>query len=701
MIAICKREFQSLFHNVTGWIFFGVTMFFYGLYFNLNQLRQGYGNISYTLSGIMFIFLITAPILTMRIFAEERRSKTDQLVMTAPISTIKIVLGKYLALVAAFTICVALMALSPILLSFFGEVPWVSSYVALLGFYLYGLVCLAIGMWASSLTENQIIAAVLSFVLLFLGYVMTNLTNMISQTGNLLTKVLNCYDIYTPLQDFLGGNLNLVNVTYYVSLVVLCIFLTYEGIQKRRWSVSSRKITFSVFSGVTFVVGLVVIVLLNAGVRAIPSTYTALDFTEQQLYSLTDTTKDYLKTLNQDVTLYYYNTKSAADATVSKLLTNYKTASKHITVKYINPTNNPDFGKQFNEDSIASDSVVVASESAHKVLTYSDLYELTVDYNSYNYVPTGFDGEGKLTAAINYVTSEKRPVIYTLSGHNESTFAGGFAEAAEKANIKLETLNFLAADGVPEDAEAVIIHAPQMDLTADDVTKLRAYLEKGGTLITTLNFQTIDSMNNLKDLLNDYAVTVKNGMVVEQGESSYYQSPYYLLPTVSDAAVNGTLAGSLSVFVPYSLGLSYEENENYTYTPLMTTSEYAFLSEAKEPSDTIAPKDTDEVGPFTIALNATADNGSSLYLYGSAYTFTDSADQMVSGRNSMLFGQLLTTVADVDADSSIVVPVKSFDKPTLTVTEYAIRMYGWLWCIIIPAGSIVAGIAIWALRRRK
>ena len=74
---------------------------------------------------------------------------------------------------------------------------------------------------------------------------------------------------------------------------------------------------------------------------------------------------------------------------------------------------------------------------------------------------------------------------------------------------------------------------------------------------------------------------------------------------------------------------------------------------------------------------------------------------MVSGRNSMLFGQLLTTVADVDADSSIVVPVKSFDQPTLTVTEYAIRMYGWLWCIIIPAGSILAGIVIWAVRRRK
>ncbi|MBP5266053.1 MAG: ABC transporter permease, partial [Lachnospiraceae bacterium] len=224
MTAIFKREFRALFQNITGWIFIGVTMAFYGLYFTLYQLIQGYGSISYTLSGIVFVMLLTAPILTMRIFSEERRSKTDQLIMTSPVSTLQVVLGKYLALAATFTICIALMALSPLLLQFFGEVPFLTGYVALLGFYFYGLTCLAIGMFASSLTENQLISAVLSFVLLFLGYIMTNLTNMISSTGNVLTKILNCYDLYTPLNDFLGGNLKLVNLMYYISVILLCIF---------------------------------------------------------------------------------------------------------------------------------------------------------------------------------------------------------------------------------------------------------------------------------------------------------------------------------------------------------------------------------------------------------------------------------------------------------------------------------------------
>ena len=713
MTAIFKREFRALFCNVTGWIFIGVTMAFYGLYFTLYQLMQGYGSIGYTLGAIVFVMLLTAPILTMRIFSEERKNKTDQLIMTAPVSTMKIVLGKYFALAATFTICVGLMALSPLLLSFFGEVPFLTGYVALLGFYFYGLTCLAIGMFASSLTENQLISAVLSFVLLFLGYVMTNLTNMISSTGNLLTKILNCYDLYTPLNDFLGGNLNLVNLAYYISVILLCLFLTYEGIQKRRWSVSSRKISFSVFSSVTFALGLVIIVLLNVGVRAIPSTYTALDFTESGLYSLSDTSKEYLKTLDQDVTLYYYNTKSASDDTVKKLLTNYKTASKHIKVKYVNPTTNPDFASQFNEEKINSDSVVVATENAHKVIAYNELYELTTDYSSMSYVPTGFDGEGQITSAIHYVTSEDRPVVYTLSGHNETEIGGSFAEALDKANIDVENLNFLAADAVPDDADVLLIHAPQMDFSNDDVKKLESYLDAGGQLIVTLDFKSVNELPKFTAVLEKYGITVKNGIVAEGDSDAYYQSQYYLLPTVSGDEVNGDLAGSLSVFVPLSLAFGYEDKEGFTYTPLMTSSEESYLKSfasaeeavstvnGQQVLDEVKKEDGDEAGPFTLAMNVTADNGSSIYLYGSAYTFTESANEIVSGRNQRLFGQLITTICSGGEDNSVVVPVKSFDAPSLTVTDYAIHMYGMLWGILLPLASIILGIVIFVVRRRK
>ena len=708
MTAIFKREFRALFCNVTGWIFVGVTMFFYGLYFTIIQLMQGYGNIAHTLSAITFITLITAPIVTMRIFSEERKNKTDQLIMTAPVSTIKIVLGKYLALAATFGICIILMALSPLLLSFFGEVPFLTGYVALLGFFVYGLTALAIGMFVSSLTENQLISAVVSFVLLFLGYVMTNLTNMISASGNVLTKVLNCYDLYTPVNDFMGGNMNLVNLVYYLSIIALCLFLTYEGIQKRRWSVSSRKISFSVFSSVTFVLGLVIIVLLNVGVRAIPSTYTALDFTEQGLYSLTKTSKNFLKTLEQDVTLYHVGTKSSADETVVKLLTNYKTASKHIKVKYINPNENPNFAASFGEDSIANDSIVVKCGDVHKVIGYTDLYELDVDYSTYSYVPKGFDGEGEITAAIHYVTSGERPIVYTLSGHNEAQLDDSFMEAVTKSNIDMENLNFLAADGVPEDADALLIHGPKMDFSDDDITKLQAYLDQGGEMIVTLDYDSISSLPKFRKLLTNYGVTVSDGVVGDFNEDSVYQSFFYLLPVVSGDAVNGDLAGSLSVFVPTSVAFSTDESkEDVTYTALMTTSDEAGLisfdrlAESVENNSTVSKEDFEDFGTKTVALNVTSDSGCSIYLYGSSYIFKSEADSIVAGRNVRLFSQLMHTVADMETSDSIVVPAKMYDAPSLTVTDYAIHMYGMLWGILLPLASIILGIVIFVLRRRK
>ncbi|MCR5640008.1 MAG: Gldg family protein [Lachnospiraceae bacterium] len=713
MLAICKRELRGLFTSVTGWIFVGVNMAFYGLYFLLNQLIQGYGNIAFTLEQLPFIIIVTAPILSMRIFSEERKNKTDQLILTAPVSTLQIVLGKFLALAACFGICVVLMGISPLLLSFFGEVTYSNSYVALLGFSLYGLTCLAIGMVVSSLTENQIIAAVSSFVLLFIGYVMTNLTQMISSTGNLLTKVLNCYDIYTPMRDFMGGNLNLVHVVYYLSLIVLCIFLTYEGIQKRRWNVSSKKISFSVFSGVTFVLGLVVIVLLNVGVRAIPSTYTALDFTKQGLYSLTDTTKDYLKNVDEDVTIYYYNTKASADETIVKLLTNYKTANSHIAVKYVNPESNPDFGAKYEASDLAVDSVIVEGPYAYKVINYMDLYEGNMDYYTGNYSASGFDGEGQITSAISYVLTKERPVIYALSGHNETPISGNFSEALEKANMELKNLNFLTEDAVPEDAQLLIIHAPQMDFSADDVKKLQAYLDAGGQMMVTVDFKALDSIHNFLEVLSGYGITVTEGLVAEDDTQAYYQSQYYLLPQVSSEEVNGELAGALKVFFPYSVAFSYGEQEGVTYTPLMQSSDVSYVKTFASVDEAIASVNEqaglnaitkeagDAEGPFTVGLNVTAESGCNIYLYGSPYAFTDEADSIVSGRNAQLFSQLLVTVTDTDTSENIVVGVKNYDAPTLTVSTYARRMYALLWIGLIPIGSIILGIIIWAMRRRR
>ena len=241
MIAILKREWKSYFQNITGWLFIAAVLALYGLYFLAYNLRAGYPYVSYTLSAISFIMLIAVPILTMRSMAEERHSRTDQLVLTAPVSLGKMIFGKFLAMVGVFTVAVAVIAVTPLVLAAFGTVPMGENYVAVLGFWLYGCTCIAVGMLASALTESQVIAAVVAFAFLFLGYMMNSITGLIGD--HLITKVLGAYDLYTPLQSFMSGCLDLTGVVYFVSVTALCLFLTCQCVQKRRWSMTTKKLT--------------------------------------------------------------------------------------------------------------------------------------------------------------------------------------------------------------------------------------------------------------------------------------------------------------------------------------------------------------------------------------------------------------------------------------------------------------------------
>ena len=169
MLAVFKREFKSYFQSVIGWLFVAAFLAMFGLYFYIYNLLQGYPYVYYTLSAITVVFLIAVPVLTMRSFAEERKSKTDQLLLTAPVSPGKLVLGKYLAMAAVFTVDIAVFCVAPLILRAFGTVPMGESYIAILAFWLYGCACIAVGMFISSLTESQVIAAVLTFAVLFVS----------------------------------------------------------------------------------------------------------------------------------------------------------------------------------------------------------------------------------------------------------------------------------------------------------------------------------------------------------------------------------------------------------------------------------------------------------------------------------------------------------------------------------------------------
>lgn len=706
MIAILKREWKSYFQNITGWLFIAAVLALYGLYFFAYNLRSGYPYISYSLSAISFIMLLAVPVLTMRSLAEERHSKTDQLVLTAPISPGKMILGKYLAMVSVYTAAMLVIAVTPCVLSIYGTVPMGESYVAIFGFWLYGCACIAIGMLLSSLTESQVIAAVATFGALFLGYMMQGILSLISETGNMLTVILGAYDLYTPMESFLSGCLDVSGMVYFLSVILLCLFLSCQSIQKRRYSMSVKKLKTGVFSVGMIMAGFAAAIGVNLLVQEMPSSWTAIDATSTRLYSLTEDTKAYLEELSEDVTIYVLASEKNADTTLAETLIRYEDLSGHIQVEYKNPSVNPAFYQQYTDTAPSSNSLIVESSKRSRVIDYSNIYEYSYDYTTYSSSLVGYDAEGQLTSAIQYVTLDglEMPVIYEVTGHGETALSGGFTEAVEKANVTLTELTLLTEDTVPEDAAAIIVNAPTSDFSKEDADKVISYLNNGGKAIITCNFQ-YQELANFASVLAEYGIERVSGIVMENNASYFYGNvPYYLLPEVDSSEYTSSVSGKY-VFAPYSEGFTYpEESEDTAYIPLLLTTEEAVSKADAANAATSEYEEGDTAGPFVtgIAVERTiGEETMQLVLLGSPQIFSDEADQVVSGNNVEMFTDILTCIVDSDALAASVIPVKEYSLSTITVTSAATLIGGMLASIVVPLALLAAGIVIWAVRRKK
>ncbi len=233
MKAIFKREFRSYFHTVIGQLFIAVVMVFMGIYFVAYNLIQGYPYYVATLSGVSLVMLLMVPILTMRSFAEEKKTKTDQMLLTAPISVTEIVLGKYFAMVAVFGICMIFACVGPIILKIYGGGTLIADYSGILAFFLMVSAYIAIGMFISSLTESQILAAVGTFAVLLLLQLIDGLASMGS---NMVFDFISSLSLVARFESFINQTMSIGSLVYYISVICVFVFGTIQSIQKRRWS---------------------------------------------------------------------------------------------------------------------------------------------------------------------------------------------------------------------------------------------------------------------------------------------------------------------------------------------------------------------------------------------------------------------------------------------------------------------------------
>lgn len=234
MGAIYRREISAYFTSSIAYVFLAVFFAYSGLFFYLSSLIGGTTDMSGLFSVVFLSIVFLTPILTMRLFSEEKKNKTEQGILTAPVSLGGMVLGKYLASLTLFTAGISIFFVYALILSFFGDVAWGIVISNIFALFLVGAAFLAIGSFISATTENQIVAAVVGFILLLIIWMMDSIASLINIS--FISKLLLSLSFYSKYTEFSSGLFNLSSVVFYISTVVIFLFLTVRVYEKRRWS---------------------------------------------------------------------------------------------------------------------------------------------------------------------------------------------------------------------------------------------------------------------------------------------------------------------------------------------------------------------------------------------------------------------------------------------------------------------------------
>ena len=419
------------------------------------------------------------------------------------------------------------------------------------------------------------------------------------------------------------------------------------------------------------VVVLAILVVVNIFASALPTAVTKYDISASKLYSITSNTKVVVNALEQDVTIYWVVQSGQEDEVIENLLGKYDSLSDHIQVVKKNPDVYPTFAEQYTDETVRNNSLIVECGDRSRFIGYDDIYVQEADIYSYSY-NTSFDGEGAITSAIDYVVSEELPQVYILEGHGEADLPASFQEQIEKENIETNTLSLLTVDAIPEDADCVMIYAPESDISQEEKDLLADYAADGGKLFVVAGPVQDGVLENLYDLLVDYGVEANEGIVVEGDREHYsFQGPAVLLPDMSsDTITDSLIEENYFPIMPISLGLTVTENTGSgTVTELLTTSYTSYSKLAGYSMTDYEKEDGDIDGPFALAVSIDTAGEGKIIWFTSSYFLDDMYNATSSGANANLGMNALSSL--IGETEAMAIRSKSLNYNYLTISESA------------------------------
>ncbi len=432
-----------------------------------------------------------------------------------------------------------------------------------------------------------------------------------------------------------------------------------------------------------------VIVVLNLVVSAVANRVNIeFDLTPNSIYSLTGDTKSFLETYDVDTTIYVMSSSADSDSIVSNILDKYVAASDCIEVKYINPSENPTFGRSYvaTGESLEYDSIIIDGGERYKVYTLTELYS----FDDEDGMLDGIDAENQITSALKYIQNGSRAAAYFVTGHGEADLSGAM-EYLDYENYEVSELDL--ADGLPEDAGLVVIAAPAEDYTAAEVAALREYLATGGSAFFIFDAASGDAPN-LYALLAEYGISV-GALAVEESFSNMLMlgtgGDIICTPEVEEHDVTESL-GTVA-YLPYARAILSAEGANTEV--LLRTSSDAHLSDDYEDLES----SIDDAGSYailTVAQNSA--NQSRIAVAGSTLLYSTDRS-VVENRLGLANYDLLGGICRyLTRSSEETIAAKSLVSQMLTITPTAAMVVA-VMLAAVPVALLAAGFVV--RHRRK
>ena len=611
MKAIIEKELRSYFCTVRGYIFIGVFLLISGYFFITYNVVGGNSDVGVMLENTVVAFVLLIPVLTMGLFAGEKKSGTSSLYLSAPLAKWEIVLGKYIAAAVVFFIAVIINSLSAMVMIFFrgqtfGEI--VSVYI---GFMLLGMAFISVGMFISALTENQVVAAVLGLLACFTLYLSDWLTGV---TSNAIVKF---FALPTYYSKFLVGIFDLKAVIYFLSFSAVFVLLTI--IYQERIEVKSGKKRDVILAVLCIAASFILInYVADKLSKRVQMTF---DMSHNGVFELTDDTEKYLDSMDDNITMYYLAESGSENPYIGEVLARYDRASKKITLKNVDLVKNPTFTSKYsaNGEAIAKGSIIVESSKRFTIVEPESSFYVKKSTSGNLSRELGFSLEEKLTKAIDYVLGENESKVYWLTNHGENGY--------EKPISVLKSENMQTAQSadvaeIVSDADVIVIFAPTKDITAGEDETIRNYLAGGGKLYLILNPGY--RIPRLKQIAADYGMTMEDTVLTVDNLSEVIRNNrLYLLTIPTKHKITENLTGVRNLLFPVVSPITIDKDKGVTN--LAVTDDKTSSRTVRD--DTLSEKI--KTGTFTVsAISENYENSSKVILAASSQFLTPSNSEL-------------------------------------------------------------------------